>query len=71
MKRGATMAENRGKELARNTFIITLGRVSTQFISFILLPLYTSKLSVSEFGTVDLISTIVQLLIPVMILIKR
>ena len=65
MKRGATMAENRGKELARNTFIITLGRVSTQFISFILLPLYTSKLSVSEFGTVDLISTIVQLLIPV------
>lgn len=59
------MAENRGKELARNTFILTLGRVSTQFISFILLPLYTSKLSTSEFGTVDLISTIVQLLIPV------
>lgn len=59
------MVENRGKELAINTFIITLGRVSTQFISFILLPLYTSKLSASEFGTVDLISTIVQLLIPV------
>lgn len=57
--------EDRSKELAKNTFIITLGRVSTQFISFLLLPLYTTLLSNEQYGTVDLITTLVQLLIPV------
>lgn len=57
---------SRAKELTRNTFIITLGRVSTQFISFLLLPLYTALLTTEEYGTVDLITTLVQLLIPIM-----
>lgn len=56
---------NRLKELTKNTFIITLGRISTQFISFLLLPLYTALLSSEEYGTVDLITTIVQLLVPI------
>lgn len=57
---------SRARELTRNTFIITLGRVSTQFISFLLLPLYTALLTTEEYGTVDLITTLVQLLIPIM-----
>ncbi len=56
---------NRSKELTKNTFIITLGRVSTQFISFLLLPLYTALLTKEEYGIVDLITTLAQLLIPV------
>lgn len=56
---------NRGKELAKNSLIIAIGRVSTQFISFLLLPLYTTLLSVKEYGIVELISTLVQLLIPI------
>ena len=56
---------NRSHELTKNTFIITVGRISTQFISFLLLPLYTSLLSTEEYGTVDLITTLVQLFIPV------
>lgn len=59
---------NRGKELAKNTVIITIGRISTQFISFLLLPLYTALLSTAEYGTVDLLNTYVQLLLPVVTL---
>lgn len=56
---------SRGKELTKNTLIITIGRISTQFVSFLLLPLYTALLTKEEYGTVDLIMTLVQLLIPV------
>ncbi len=54
----------RTKELSKNTVIITIGKVSTQFITFLLLPLYTAVLSTEEYGTVDLIMTLVQLLLP-------
>lgn len=60
------MSNSRSKELTKNTFIITLGRISTQFITFLLLPLYTAFLSTEEYGTVDLITTLVQFIIPVM-----
>lgn len=56
---------SRAKSLAKNTLIISVGRVSTQFISFLLLPLYTTLLTTEEYGTVDLITTLVQLLIPI------
>lgn len=59
---------NKKKELAKNTVIIFFGRVCTQLISFFLLPLYTSYLSTSEYGTVDLIQTYVTLLVPVITL---
>lgn len=53
------------KELSKKTLIIVLGRVSTQFISFFLLPLYTSLLTRDEYGTVDAIMALVQLMVPV------
>ena len=56
---------SRAKELTKNTLIITVGRISTQFVTFLLLPLYTALLSTEEYGTVDLITTLVQLLIPI------
>ena len=59
---------NKKKELAKNTVIIFFGRVCTQLISFFLLPLYTSYLSTSEYGTVDLIQTYVTLLVPIITL---
>lgn len=48
---------NKEKELIKSTAIITFGKICTQFISFLLLPLYTAVLSTSEYGTVDLIIT--------------
>lgn len=56
---------SRGKELAKNTIIITIGKISTQFVSFFLLPLYTALLSTEEYGIVDLFNTYIQLLLPV------
>lgn len=59
---------NKKKQLAKNTLIIFLGKVSTQLITFFLLPLYTSYLSTKEYGLVDLIQTYVTLLVPIITL---
>lgn len=55
---------SRIKSLIRNTVVIALGNICTKFISFFLLPLYTSLLSTEEYGTVDLFSTYISLLLP-------
>ncbi|TWP25330.1 hypothetical protein EUA66_00190, partial [TM7 phylum sp. oral taxon 349] len=51
--------------LVKNTLIIAFGKLSTQFLTFLLLPLYTTYLATSEFGTVDLVMTYVTLLAPI------
>lgn len=56
---------NREKTLLKNTAIITIGKICTQAITFFLLPLYTSILSTEEYGTVDLLNTLVSLLLPI------
>ena len=55
------------KELLKNTAIIAVGKICTQFMSFLLLPLYTSVLSTEEYGTVDLFVTYTSLLLPVVL----
>lgn len=56
---------NREKNLAKNTIIITIGKICTQLITFLLLPLYTGILSTEEYGIVDLLNTLVSLLLPI------
>lgn len=53
---------NKNKELVKNTAIISIGKICTQFLSFLLLPLYTAILTTQEYGSVDLITTYQQLL---------
>ena len=53
------------KKLIKNTIIISIGKISTQFITFLLLPLYTSKLSTTEYGTYDLLITIGIFILPI------
>lgn len=48
---------SRKTELAKNTAILTVGKLCTQCISFFLLPLYTAILSTEEYGTFDLLVT--------------
>ena len=38
-------------ERVKNTVIIAIGKMSTQILSYILLPLFTAKMIVSEYGT--------------------
>ena len=59
---------NKKRQLAKNTIIIFFGKVCTQLISFFLLPLYTGYLATSEYGKVDLITTYVTLLVPLITL---
>ena len=56
------------KELMKNTIIIFCGKVCTQLISFFLLPLYTGYLATKDYGIVDLITTYVTLLVPIITL---
>lgn len=52
------------KRLIKNTGIIAIGNISTKLVSFFLLPLYTSLLSTSEYGTIDYIFSIAAFCIP-------
>lgn len=55
---------SRNKELFKNTIIILVGKICTQLVTFFLLPIYTHFLSTGEYGTVDLITTYIGLLAP-------
>ncbi len=58
----------KSKELAKNTIIIFIGKFCTQFVSFLLIPLYTKYLITSDYGYVDLIQTYLTLIVPIVIL---
>lgn len=52
------------KELMKNTIIIAIGKFSTQVISYLLLPLYTSILTTSEYGIYDFLVTACVFIVP-------
>lgn len=59
---------SKSKELLKNTVIIFLGKVSTQFLAFFLLPLYTSYLDSGAYGKIDLLLTYITLVVPIVTL---
>ena len=59
------MTASKNKELAKNTVIMLIGKIFTQFLSFFLLPLYTHTLPAEDYGVVDLIMSYITLLVPV------
>lgn len=54
------------KALLKNIGLLTLSSFATKLLSFFLVPLYTSVLSTSEFGTYDMFNTTVSLLFPIL-----
>ena len=56
----------RFKTLASNTLIFAISNFTSKLLVFFMLPFYTAVLSKEEFGTADLIVTIVGLLMPVL-----
>lgn len=62
---------NQKKQLLGNTIIIAIGKLSTQIISFLLLPLYTNKLSTAEYGTYDFLVTLSTFLLPIITLLME
>lgn len=55
---------SRAKDLVFNTAVIGIGNFGTKILSFLLVPLYTSILSTSEYGQYDLTVTIVAFCVP-------
>jgi O-antigen/teichoic acid export membrane protein len=54
---------DRIKIATKDTFIYSLGNITTKIIGLVLLPLYTEKLSVSEYGVLGVVEISIQLLI--------
>lgn len=59
---------SRYTSLAKNTFIIGVGKLSSQLVAFLLLPLYTHYLNPAEYGFADLAMTYITLLVPALTL---
>lgn len=53
-------------ELLKNTAIISIGKMGTQIVNFLLLPLYTAKLTTDAYGNFDYVTTISSFLVPLM-----
>ena len=56
------------KEFVKNTIILLIGKFCTQFMSLLLIPLYTHFLSTDDYGSVDLIQTYITLFVPILTL---
>lgn len=59
---------SRSSYLAKNIGLLTISSFGTKLLSFFLLPLYTSILTTSDYGTFDLFHTTITLLIPLLTL---
>ena len=56
---------SREKELIKNTIVLSFGKLLPKLTSFITLPILTAYLTKAEYGTYDLISTLLMLLLPI------
>lgn len=56
------------KYLIKNVGVLTLSNFATKLLSFFLVPLYTSVLTTSDYGTYDLFNTTVGVLLPILTL---
>ncbi|MDT2817401.1 polysaccharide biosynthesis C-terminal domain-containing protein [Vagococcus lutrae] len=56
---------NKGIKLLNNSIIFAIGNLGSKVISIILIPLFTYFLTTKEYGTIDLIMTTLNLLLPV------
>ena len=53
-----------GSELVSDTIILSLGNVAQKIVLLLLMPLYTSLLTASEYGTVEIVISSVLILVP-------
>lgn len=55
---------DRYRKLGKNIALLTIGNFASKVLSFLLVPLYTAVLSTQEYGTADLVTTSVNLIMP-------
>lgn len=59
---------NKYRKLIKNSGIFTVANFGTKLLNIVFVPLYTYWLTTSEFGTVDLVTTTINLLSPIVML---
>ena len=57
-------AESKYKKLAKNSAVFFIGNLGSKVITFLIVPFYTYFLTTEEYGTADLVTTTVNLLVP-------
>ena len=62
------MRENRYSKLVKNTAIFAIGSFSTKILNFLIVPLYTYVLTTEEYGRIDLFTTTISFVLPVITL---
>lgn len=55
---------NKYKRLVNNSIIFAIGNMGSKLMQFIMIPLYSYTLSTTQYGKVDMLTTIVSLLMP-------
>ena len=56
--------ESKYKKLAKNSAVFFIGNLGSKVITFLIVPFYTYFLTTEEYGTADLVTTTVNLLVP-------
>lgn len=56
---------NSYKKLVNNSMIFAVGTLGSKLVTLLLVPLYTYYLSTAEYGTVDLVVTTINMLLPI------
>lgn len=62
------MSRNPYKNLINNSIAFTIANLGSKIISIVMVPLYTYVLTTEEYGTVDIITTLNSLLLPIIFL---
>ena len=59
---------NKNKYLLKNTVVLSIGNFGSKLISFFLVPLYTNIFTTAEYGTIDLITILITVFVPIVTL---
>lgn len=59
---------NKYKEISYNTIIFSIGNIGVKLIQFLLLPLLTVKLTTADYNTADLLTSTLELVMPLLTL---
>ena len=59
---------SKNKYLIKNTIALSIGNFGSKLIAFFLVPLYTNVLTTAEYGTIDLITIIGTVVVPLITL---
>lgn len=68
MKKEKVKKDGKYRYLLKNIGLLSLSNFGSKILSFILIPLYTNLLTTEEYGTYDIYTTTIALLIPILTL---